>query len=344
MAEAQRELEEAKQCLARATWELEREEANKQCQQAQDRIKQIEKERRKLEGEVLDELLPEAFAAVREAARRTIGQRHFDVQLLGGITLHQGKIAEMKTGEGKTLVATLPLYLNSLTGKGCHLATVNDYLARRDPYWMGPIYHALGVSVASIYPMQTPDDHTPARLYDPAYDSGKEMTRWRHFRPISRQEAYKADITYGTSSEFGFDYLRDNMVMDLSQCVQRPLNYAIVDEVDNLLIDEARTPLIISAPDVEAGQLYQVFAQLVLRLKRDEDYEVKEKERSAELTEAGWDKVEKMLKREGLLKSDTSLYQNAHLMHHLRNALSAKEFYKRDQQYMVSKDGRGHHR
>jgi len=288
------------------------------------------------DGSSLDALLPEAFAAVREAAKRTIGQRHFDVQLMGGITLHQGKIAEMRTGEGKTLVATLPLYLNSLTGNGCHLATVNDYLARRDPYWMGPIYHALGVSVASIYPMQNPDEHSPARLYDPTYDSGD--TRWRHFRSISRQEAYKADITYGTSSEFGFDYLRDNMVTELSYCVQHPLNYAIVDEVDNLLIDEARTPLIISAPDTEAGQLYQLFAQLVLRLKRDEDYEVKEKERSAELTEAGWDNVEKMLKREGLLKSDAGLYQDARIMHHLRNALSAKEFYKKDQQYIVSKE------
>ncbi len=292
------------------------------------------------EGESLDDILPEAFAAVREAARRTIHQRHFDVQLMGGVTLHQGKIAEMKTGEGKTLVATLPLYLNSLTGKGCHLATVNDYLARRDPYWMGPIYHALGVTVASIYPMQNPDEHAPARLYDPTYDSGKENDPWQHFRPIPRQEAYKADITYGTSSEFGFDYLRDNMVMELSQCVQRPVNYAIVDEVDNLLIDEARTPLIISAPDAQAGKLYQVFAQLVLRLNRGEDYDVKEKERSAEPNEAGWDKVENMLRHEGLIKSGASLYEDAHLMHHLRNALSAKEFYKKDQQYVVEK-GKG---
>jgi preprotein translocase subunit SecA len=146
------------------------------------------------DGASLDELLPEAFAAVREAARRTLGQRHFDVQLIGGIVLHQGKIAEMKTGEGKTLVATLPLYLNSLTGNGCHLVTVNDYLARRDPYWMGPIYHALGVSVASIFPMQSPDEHTPACIYDPKYDSGKENDPWRHFRPIPRKEAYQADI------------------------------------------------------------------------------------------------------------------------------------------------------
>ncbi|MDI6814777.1 MAG: preprotein translocase subunit SecA, partial [Dehalococcoidales bacterium] len=223
-------------------------------------------------GSSLDELLPEAFAAVREAAKRTIGQRHFDVQLMGGVVLHQGKIAEMKTGEGKTLVATLPLYLNSLSGQGCHLVTVNDYLARRDPYWMGPIYHALGVSVASIYPQQTPDEHTPSRLYDPSFDSGDK--RWPHFRPISRRDAYEADITYGTNNEFGFDYLRDNMVIDLSQCVQRQLKYAIVDEVDNILIDEARTPLIISGQAEESGQGYQLFAKLVPRLRRDEDYVV----------------------------------------------------------------------
>jgi preprotein translocase subunit SecA len=291
------------------------------------------------EGTPLDELLPEAFAAVREAAKRTIGQRHFDVQLIGGIVLHQGKIAEMKTGEGKTLVATLPLYLNSLTGNGCHLVTVNDYLARRDPYWMGPIYHALGVSVASIFPMQTPDEYSPARLYDPEYDSSRENDPWRHFRPITRKEAYQADITYGTSAEFGFDYLRDNMAIDLSRCVQRQLNYAIVDEVDNLLIDEARTPLIISAPDVEAGQKYQVFARLIQHLKPGVDYEIKEKERSAELTDEGFAAMERLLKREGVLKS-ASLYdpESADLMRHLRNALTAREFYKKDQQYVL-KDG-----
>jgi preprotein translocase subunit SecA len=337
LADAQRELDDARECLAKASWELGKGEADKRCQQAQDRIRQVEKETRKLEEEVLGELLPEAFAAVREAAHRTIHQRHFDVQLMGGITLHQGKIAEMKTGEGKTLVATLPLYLNSLTGRGCHLATVNDYLARRDAYWMGAVFQALGVNVSSIYPMQNPSEQAPARLFDPAYDSGVENDQWRHFRPVTRKEAYKADITYGTSAEFGFDYLRDNMVLDMANCVQRPVNYAIVDEVDNLLIDEARTPLIISAPDVQAGQLYQVFAQLVLRLKRGEDYEVKEKERSAEPTEAGWDNVERMVRHEGLIKSGSSLYDSAHLMHHLRNALSAKEFYKKDQQYVVER-------
>jgi preprotein translocase subunit SecA len=295
------------------------------------------------EGTSLDKLLPEAYAAVREAARRTIGQRHFDAQLMGGIVLHQGKIAEMKTGEGKTLVATLPLYLNSLTGKGVHLVTVNDYLARRDPYWMGPVYNALGVSVASIYPMQSPDEHTPTRLYDPEHDSGD--SRWKHFRDIPRQEAYQADITYGASSEFGFDYLRDNMVTDLSRYVQRPLNYAIVDEVDYLLIDEARTPLIISAPDVEAGQKYQIFARLVPSLKKkkegDEegDYTMDEKTRAVSLNDDGMTSMERMLKREGLLKAP-NLYDpaNADLHRYIRNALTAKEAYRRDHEYVV-KDG-----
>jgi len=288
-------------------------------------------------GSALDELLPEAFAAVREAAKRTIGQRHFDVQLMGGIALHQGKIAEMKTGEGKTLVATLPLYLNSLAGQGCHLVTVNDYLARRDPYWMGPIYHALGIRVASIYPQQTPDEHTPSRLYDPSFDSGDK--RWLHFRPVPRREAYKADIAYGTSSEFGFDYLRDNMVIDLSQCVQSELNYAIVDEVDNLLIDEARTPLIISGQVKEAEQMYQIFARLVPRLRQEEDYVVDEKTRTVNLTDAGISSIERMLKREGALKSP-NLYDpsNFSLTRYLESALKAETLYKRDRGYVV-KDG-----
>jgi len=308
-----------------------------QLTDAELRAKTDEFKARLQSGSSLDELLPEAFAAVREAAKRTIGQRHFDVQLMGGIALHQSKIAEMKTGEGKTLVATLPLYLNSLSGQGCHLVTVNDYLARRDPYWMGPIYHALGVSVASIYPMQTPDEHAPSRLYDPDYDSGD--SRWVHFRPISRREAYEADIAYGASSEFGFDYLRDNMVMDLSQCVQPPLNYAIVDEVDYLLIDEARTPLIISAPDVEAGQRYQIFARLVPSVRKEADYTIDEKTRTISLTDAGITNMERMLKREGLLKAP-NLYDpaNSDLHRYLRNALSAKELYKRDREYVV-KDG-----
>jgi preprotein translocase subunit SecA len=285
-------------------------------------------------GASLDDILPEAFAAVREAAKRTLGQRHFDVQLLGGVTLHQGKIAEMRTGEGKTLVATLPLYLNSLTGRGVHLVTVNDYLARRDPYWMGPIYHALGISVASIYPMQTPDEHTPARIYDPAYDS--EDKRWPHFRTISRKEAYQCDIVYGTSSDFGFDYLRDNMIVDLSLCVQRPLYYAIVDEVDNLLIDEARTPLIISAPAQESGEIYSVFARLVPRLREEEDYLIDAKSRTVSLTDNGMNIMERLLKREGLLKSP-NLYDpdNHALTRYLDNALRAQAIYKRDREYVV---------
>jgi preprotein translocase subunit SecA len=231
--------------------------------QLQENLEQREKELQKAQEEALNELIPEAFAAVREASKRVFGKnskgewiaRHFDVQMMGGIVLHQGKIAEMKTGEGKTLVATLPLYLNALTGKGAHLVTVNDYLSKRDPYWMGPIYHALGMSVSSIQGQQTAGAIGGVSfIYDPGFDSGKEDDPWKHFRPITRQEAYLADITYGTNNEFGFDYLRDNMVVDLKDCVQRDLNYAIVDEVDNILIDEARTPLIISGP-AEEGTL-----------------------------------------------------------------------------------------
>jgi preprotein translocase subunit SecA len=326
----------------------------KRLQPKVDRINELEPEFKKLsdaelkaktdefkarfkDGSSLNDLLPEAFTAVREAALRTIGQRHFNVQLMGGITLHQGKISEMKTGEGKTLVATLPLYLNSLTGRGCHLITVNDYLARRDPYWMAPIYHALGVSVASIYPMQDPDEHTPSRIYDPDYAA--EDSRWPHFRPISRREAYQADITYGTSSEFGFDYLRDNMINNLDQCVQRPLYYGIVDEVDNLLIDEARTPLIISGPAEESGERYQIFARIVPRLRVEEDYVIDEKSRTVNLTDNGMSNMERMLKREGLLKSP-NLYDpaNQSLTHFLNNALRAKAVYKRDRDYVV-KDG-----
>ncbi|HTY81272.1 MAG TPA: preprotein translocase subunit SecA, partial [Dehalococcoidales bacterium] len=216
LVEAKQELCDAKECLAKATWDEDRSDADRRCKNAQERIDSVEKDFHKEEADALNEILPQAFAAVREAAKRTLGQKHYDVQLMGGITLHMGKIAEMRTGEGKTLVATLPLYLNALTGRGAHLVTVNDYLARRDPYWMAPIYRMLGMTVASIYPMQNPSENTPARLYDPSFDSGNK--RWPHFRPISRKEAYEADITYGTSAEFGFDYLRDNMVVDLKMC------------------------------------------------------------------------------------------------------------------------------
>jgi len=314
--------------------------------EAELRAKTDEFKTRLADGESLNEILPEAYAAVREAAKRTIRQRHFDVQLMGGIVLHQGKIAEMKTGEGKTLVATLPLYLNALTGQGSHLVTVNDYLARRDCNWMGPVYHALDVSVAAITAMQTPDNPFPSYIYDTDLDSGDP--KWKHLHPIpyppnqpqqARRQAYEADITYGTNNEFGFDHLRDNMVLDLSQCVQRPLNYAIVDEVDNILIDEARTPLIISGAAEEATKSYYTFAQLVSHLSKDADYDIDERKRTVHLTEIGMTKMEKMLKREGLLKA-SDLYDpsNYFLTQYLESALKAHVLFKRDKDYVV-KDG-----
>jgi len=289
-------------------------------------------------GATLDDILPEAFAAVREAAKRTIHQRPFDVQLMGGMILHHGKIAEMKTGEGKTLVATLPLYLNSLTGRGAHLVTVNDYLSKRDPYWMGPIYHVLGVTVSSIQGQQTSGAQGGVSfLFDPAHES--EDKHWPHMRPITRKEAYQADITYGTNNEFGFDYLRDNMVVDLTQRVQKELNYAIVDEVDNILIDEARTPLIISGPAEEAQQKYQIFARLIPNLKKDEDYEVDEKHQSVSLTDSGMSRMESWLQAQGMLNSP-NLYDesNAALSRYLDNALKAQYLFHRDREYTV-KDG-----
>lgn len=288
-------------------------------------------------GSLLDDLLVEAFAAVREAAKRTINQRHYDVQLMGGIVLHEGKIAEMKTGEGKTLAATLPLYLNSLGEKGCHLVTVNDYLARRDSHWMGPIFDALGISVACIYG-QTLDNPSPSFQYDPSYRSGG--SGWDRLRPVSRHQAYEADVTYGTNNEFGFDYLRDNMVIDFTRCAQRSQNYAIVDEIDNLLIDEARTPLIISGMRDESLEEYRIFARIAQQLKHTRDYMMNEKGRSVdEITEIGYDSAEKMLYRAGVLKSG-SLYEdkNSSLLHYLRNAITAKEAYRRDREYVV-KDG-----
>ncbi len=294
------------------------------------RQKKEEFQARLARGETLDDLLPEAFAAVREAGRRTIGLRHYDVQLIGGMILHEGKVAEMRTGEGKTLVATLPLYLNALTGRGVHLVTPNDYLAKFGAQWMGPIYHALGVSVSVIQSGKGRPDEA-SFLYDPDYVSDDD--RYRALRPITRREAYQADITYGTNNEFGFDYLRDNMVRDLSQCVQRELYYAIVDEVDSILIDEARTPLIISGPAEESSELYRRFAQLVPRLHRDEDYEVDEKTQVVMLTEEGITKIERML---GIPEGE-SIYdpQHAHMLPYLDNALRAKEFFHRDKEYVV---------
>ncbi|MFH1381357.1 MAG: preprotein translocase subunit SecA [Chloroflexota bacterium] len=330
LAGARQELDETRQKLTNAPNELEREDLSAQSKHLEDEIIRLEKERHQVEEAALNELLPEAFAAVREAAKRTIGQRHFDVQLMGGIVLHQGKIAEMKTGEGKTLVATLPLYLNALTSEGCHLVTVNDYLSKRDHLWMGPIYHALGINIASI-------QHEASVVYDPTYESSDP--KWPYLRPVDRRKAYEADITYGTNNEFGFDYLRDNMVGDLALCVQRPLNYAIVDEVDNILIDEARTPLIISGPAEEAEQKYQTFARLVPRLRPETDYKIDEKTRTVSLTDTGISNMENMLRRDGLLKAP-NLYDAANysLTRYLDSALKAHALFKRDRDYMV-KDG-----
>jgi len=278
-------------------------------------------------GETLDDLLPESFAAVREAARRLLNLRHFDVQLIGGIVLHRGEIAEMKTGEGKTLVATLALYLNALEGKGAHLVTVNDYLSRLGAGWMAPVYHALGMTIGVIV-------HENAYIYDPDYiDETQYDERLKHFRRIPRREAYNCDITYGTNNEFGFDYLRDNMVYTLNQMVQRELNYAIVDEVDSILIDEARTPLIISAPAEESTDRYFKFAQLVERLEENEDYNVDEKMRASTLTENGISKMEKLLGVENIYVAG-----GVKEVHHLEEALKARVLFKRDRDYVV-KDG-----
>ncbi len=268
------------------------------------RAKTSEFRKRAADGETLDDLLPEAFAVVREAARRTIGQRHFDVQVMGGTALHEGNIAEMKTGEGKTLVSTLPGYLNAIEGKGVHLVTVNDYLAKRDSEWMGGVYRFLGLNVGLIQASMSPEQRRPA---------------------------YAADITYGTNNEFGFDYLRDNMAMRLDHCVQHGHNFAIVDEVDSILIDEARTPLIISGMVADSAKWYQTFARVAPRLTRDEDYEVEEAKYQVAVTEKGVSKVEEILGIENLYDN-----VNTMLVHHMHNALRAKELYKRDVQYVVT--------
>ena len=285
------------------------------------RSKTAEFKERLEKGEDLDDLMPEAFAAVREAAKRSLGQRHFDVQHIGGIVLHEGKIAEMKTGEGKTLVATLPAYLNSLAGAGVHLVTVNDYLARRDAHWMGGVYDLLGVSVGVL-------QHDAALVYDASHDGGGKGVE--HLKAAPRGDAYAADITYGTNNEFGFDYLRDNMTVDRSQRVQRRLAYAIVDEVDNILIDEARTPLIISGPADMSARDYQRYARLVPSLIAEQDYTIDEKHRTAGLTNDG------ITKLEGLLNVD-NLYnpENFGVVHHLENALKAQAIFHRDREYVV---------
>ena len=291
------------------------------------------------QGESLDNILPEAFALVRETAKRTLSQRLFDVQLIGGIILHQGKIAEMKTGEGKTLSAVVPAYLNALVGKGVHIITVNDYLATRDAIWMGQIYNALGLSVGCL-------THESAYLYDPTHikeksDDEKDKDKERDIlggfkivheflRPVSRKEAYSADITYGTNHEFGFDYLRDNLIYDLEHQVQRGQHYAIIDEVDSILIDEARTPLIISGPDAESSEYYKIFAKISDRLLKDEDYLIDEKLKTVSITDEGIDKVEKMLNVKNIYGPE-----NFRLVHYLEESLKANALFHRDKQYVV---------
>ncbi len=284
--------------------------------------------RKRLAKESLDEILPDAFAVVREAATRTLGQRHFDVQLIGGMVLHEGNVAEMKTGEGKTLVATSPVFLNALSGKGVHVVTVNDYLAQRDAGWMAQIYDFLGLSTAVIIPDES-------FIYDPNFiNKDHSDERFKHLKPISRQEAYKADITYGTNNEFGFDYLRDNMVRETDQLRQRDLHYAIVDEVDSILIDEARTPLIISAPSVTSANAYSQFSRVARQLNLDEHYETDEKRKTVILTDHGVEKVQEILGIESLYASD-----NIRSIYHLEQALKAEALFKRDKDYVVTKDG-----
>lgn len=278
-------------------------------------------------GVTLDTILPDAFAVVREAADRALKMRHFDVQLIGGLALHEGNVAEMKTGEGKTLVATLPTYLNALTGKGVHVVTVNDYLAQRDAGWMGQLYDYLGMSTGVIIAEQS-------FLYDAEYNNEQhDDPRMRKLRPIGRKAAYAADITYGTNNEFGFDYLRDNMVSDVDLLRQRELNFAIVDEVDSILIDEARTPLIISAPAAESAEYYVRFAQITKRLK-PEDYTFDEKRRAVALTDQGVEKVEKLLGIKNLYSPD-----NVRAVYHLDQALKAEVVFKRDKDYVVTTQG-----
>ncbi|MBI2617244.1 preprotein translocase subunit SecA [Candidatus Gottesmanbacteria bacterium] len=278
------------------------------------------------QGETLNDILPEAYALVREAAKRTIGERHYDVQLVAAIALHRGAVAEQKTGEGKTLSAIPALYLNALTGKGVHLVTVNDYLARRDAGWMGPIFHLLGLTTSAII-------HDQSFLFD-AEHTDENTSDWRlvHLRQVSRKEAYKADITYGINSEFGFDYLRDNMVSDVSQLVQRGFHYAIVDEVDSVLIDEARTPHIISAPDTSPTDKYYDYAKIVSTLTSEKEFVVDEKLHTAHLTEDGIMKVEKSLNVENLYEKDFST------VHHIEAALKAMTLFRKDKEYVV-RDG-----
>ncbi len=289
------------------------------------------------EGTSLDDILVDAFALVRETAKRTLDQRHYDVQLMGGIVLHQGDIAEMLTGEGKTLASTAPIYLNALKGEGVHVVTVNDYLAKRDTVWMGQIYNALDVSVACLV-------HQNAYIYDPDFKAEEEIEKLDQerdekgsykvvedfLRPISRKQAYQADITYGTNHEFGFDYLRDNLALRLEDKVQRGHHYVIIDEVDSILVDEARTPLIISSPDEESSKYYKKFAKIAANLNEGQDYEVDEKKKTVNLTNSGFEKAEKMAGVDNIYSPE-----NSRLVHYLNESLKAKGLFRKDKEYVV---------
>ncbi len=295
-------------------------------EQLKDKTAELKKRLEK--SETLNDLLPEAFALAREASKRTLEQRHFDVQLIGGIVLHQGQIAEMKTGEGKTLASVLSAYLNALSGKGVHIVTVNDYLSRRDANWMGPIFHLLGLSVACL-------NHEKSYVFEPqaAPDENEVTVEMENLKEVSRKEAYLADITYGTNNEFGFDYLRDNMAPSPEAMAQRKPYFAIVDEIDSILIDEARTPLIISVPDAESTKMYEQFCRITPQLKENADYNLDEKMKAVTLTEEGVNKVEKILGMGNIYEEGGIRY-----VHHLEQALRAEVMFKKDRDYVV-KDG-----
>lgn len=320
-----------KQAQAKAAVEKVKAESKKADKKSDKKAKKTKKVDKKAQiaadNKVLDQILPEAFALVREASDRVLGLRPFDVQLIGGMVLHEGNVAEMKTGEGKTLVATLPVYLNALTGRGVHVVTVNDYLAQRDAGWMGELYDFLGLTVGVII-------NEASFVYDKEYENeDHDDPRMKHLKPATRKEAYMCDVTYGTNNEFGFDYLRDNMVKDAQYLRQRELNFAIVDEVDSILIDEARTPLIISAPAADNPESYYQFAKVCAQLS-DEDYIVDEKRRTVSLTDAGVEKVQKILGVETLYSTE-----NTRIVYHLEQALRAETLFKRDKDYVVTNSG-----
>jgi preprotein translocase subunit SecA len=316
------------------------------AEQLKDKTREFKE--RLAQGEDLDVLLPEAYAVVREASRRTLGERHFDVQLLGGIIMHKGGIAEMRTGEGKTLVATLPAYLNALSGKGVHVVTVNDYLSSRDAAWMGQVYSALGLTVAVI-------THETSFVYDESFkvknedievksldkerdEKGSYKVVHEFLRPVSRVEAYEADITYGTNSEFGFDYLRDNLEYQYDKVRQKKHHFAIVDEIDSILIDEARTPLIISAPSADSDILYKKFAEVAAKLKEGEDYTLEEKMHAVLLTDSGIGRAEEILGLDNIYSAG-----GIKLVHHLETAIKAKALYHKDKEYVVRDTGQVDH-